>query len=73
MEMHLISPEEVKRMWPLMDVSDLVGASWLPTDGQASLRHHAVAGQGRAHARREDRRRRARDRLRDGGGRASPR
>lgn len=36
MEMHLISPEEVKRMWPLMDVSDLVGASWLPTDGQAS-------------------------------------
>ena len=36
MEMHLISPEEVKKMWPLMDVSDLVGASWLPTDGQAS-------------------------------------
>jgi 4-methylaminobutanoate oxidase (formaldehyde-forming) len=36
MEMHLISPEEVKAMWPLMDVSDLVGASWLPTDGQAS-------------------------------------
>ena len=36
MDMHLISPEEVKRMMPLMDVSDLVGASWLPTDGQAS-------------------------------------
>jgi 4-methylaminobutanoate oxidase (formaldehyde-forming) len=36
MEMELISPAEVKRMWPLMDVSDLVGASWLPTDGQAS-------------------------------------
>ncbi|WP_421928685.1 GcvT family protein [Neoaquamicrobium sediminum] len=36
MEMHLVSPEEVKRMWPLMDTSDLVGASWLPTDGQAS-------------------------------------
>jgi len=36
MEMQLISPDEVKRMWPLMDVSDLVGASWLPTDGQAS-------------------------------------
>lgn len=36
MEMHLISPDEVKRMWPLMEVSDLVGASWLPTDGQAS-------------------------------------
>ena len=36
MDMHLVSPEEVKRMWPLMEVSDLVGASWLPTDGQAS-------------------------------------
>ena len=36
MEMHLISPDEVKAMWPLMEVSDLVGASWLPTDGQAS-------------------------------------
>ena len=36
MEMHLLSPAEVKAMWPLMDVSDLVGASWLPTDGQAS-------------------------------------
>jgi 4-methylaminobutanoate oxidase (formaldehyde-forming) len=36
MDMQLISPAEVKKMWPLMDVSDLVGASWLPTDGQAS-------------------------------------
>src|SRR5690625_2467264 len=36
MEMHLISPQEVKRLWPLLEVSDLVGASWLPSDGQAS-------------------------------------
>ncbi len=36
MEMHLVSPAEVQKMWPLMDTSDLVGASWLPTDGQAS-------------------------------------
>lgn len=36
MEMHLLSPGEVKAMWPLMRVDDLVGASWLPTDGQAS-------------------------------------
>ncbi len=36
MEMELIGPDEVKRMWPLMDTCDLVGASWLPTDGQAS-------------------------------------
>lgn len=36
MEMHLISPAEVKAMWPLLEVGDLVGASWLPSDGQAS-------------------------------------
>ena len=36
MEMHLVSPAEVKKMWPLLEVGDLVGASWLPTDGQAS-------------------------------------
>ncbi len=36
MEMHLLLPAETKAMFPLMDVSDLVGASWLPTDGQAS-------------------------------------
>ncbi len=36
MEMELLSPAEVKAMWPLLDESDLVGASWLPTDGQAS-------------------------------------
>ena len=36
MEMDLISPSEVKAMWPLMDTADLIGASWLPTDGQAS-------------------------------------
>ena len=36
MEMDLIGPDEVKTMWPLMDTSDLIGASWLPTDGQAN-------------------------------------
>ena len=36
MDMHLLTPREVKAMWPLMEVDDLVGASWLPTDGQAS-------------------------------------
>jgi glycine cleavage system T protein len=36
MDMHLLTPQEVKAMWPLMMVDDLVGASWLPTDGQAS-------------------------------------
>jgi sarcosine dehydrogenase len=36
MEMHLLSPKEVKAIWPLMETADLVGASFLPTDGQAS-------------------------------------
>jgi 4-methylaminobutanoate oxidase (formaldehyde-forming) len=36
MDMHLLSPSEVKSMWPLMNVDDLVGATFLPTDGQAS-------------------------------------
>jgi sarcosine dehydrogenase len=36
MDMHLLSSAEVKKMWPLMETSDLVGASYLPTDGQAS-------------------------------------
>lgn len=36
MEMHLLSPFEVQSMWPHMNVDDLVGASYLPTDGQAN-------------------------------------
>ncbi|RYG97472.1 MAG: FAD-binding oxidoreductase, partial [Alphaproteobacteria bacterium] len=36
MDMHLLTPKAVKAMWPLMMTDDLVGASWLPTDGQAS-------------------------------------
>jgi sarcosine dehydrogenase len=36
MEMHLLSPSEVKSMFPLLETADLVGASFLPTDGQAS-------------------------------------
>ncbi|NJO87476.1 MAG: FAD-binding oxidoreductase, partial [Lewinella sp.] len=31
MEMHLLAPAEVKAMWPLMEVGDLVGATFLPT------------------------------------------
>ncbi|MDZ7602518.1 MAG: FAD-dependent oxidoreductase [Hoeflea sp.] len=36
MDMHLLSPQDARAMFPLMQVDDLVGASWLPTDGQAS-------------------------------------
>lgn len=36
LEMHLLTPKEALDLWPLMDVSDVVGAAFLPTDGQAS-------------------------------------
>ncbi len=36
LEMHLLSPKEALELWPLMDISDLVGAAFLPTDGQVS-------------------------------------
>jgi 4-methylaminobutanoate oxidase (formaldehyde-forming) len=36
LEMHLLSPAEVKSVWPLMETDDLKGASFLPSDGQAS-------------------------------------
>src|SRR4029079_18195586 len=36
LEMHLLSPAEAQKLWPAMDVSDLVGAAFLPTDGQTN-------------------------------------
>ena len=36
LEMHLLSPKQAKDLWPLMDESDLVGAAYLPSDGQAN-------------------------------------
>jgi len=36
LEMSLLSPGEAEALWPLMDASDLVGAAFLPTDGQAN-------------------------------------
>ena len=36
LEMHLLSPQEARDLWPLMDISDLVGAAFLPTDGQVN-------------------------------------
>src|SRR5690606_34481764 len=36
LEMHLLSPGEAKDLWPLMDAADVVGAAFLPTDGQAN-------------------------------------
>jgi 4-methylaminobutanoate oxidase (formaldehyde-forming) len=36
LEMHLLSAKEAHELWPLMDVHDVVGAAFLPTDGQAN-------------------------------------
>ena len=36
LEMHLLTAKEAQDLWPLMDVSDVVGAAFLPTDGQAN-------------------------------------
>ena len=36
LEMHLLSPREARELWPLMEVEDVVGAAFLPTDGQAN-------------------------------------
>jgi sarcosine dehydrogenase len=36
LEMHLLSAKEAQALWPLMQVDDVVGAAFLPTDGQAS-------------------------------------
>ena len=36
LEMHLLSPKEAQDLWPIMEVHDVVGAAFLPTDGQAN-------------------------------------
>jgi len=36
LEMHLLTPKEAGDLWPLMETGDLVGAAFLPTDGQAN-------------------------------------
>ena len=36
LEMDLLTPSEAKKLWPLMDVSDVLGAAFLRSDGQAS-------------------------------------
>ncbi len=36
LEMHLLSPSEARDLWPPMIVDDVVGAAFLPTDGQAN-------------------------------------
>jgi 4-methylaminobutanoate oxidase (formaldehyde-forming) len=36
LEMHILTPTEARDLWPLMTIDDVVGAAFLPTDGQAN-------------------------------------
>lgn len=36
LEMQLLTPKEAQDLWPIMQVDDVIGAAYLPTDGQAS-------------------------------------
>ncbi|MCA8869747.1 MAG: GcvT family protein [Rhodobacteraceae bacterium] len=36
LEMQLLTPLEALELWPLMNIDDLVGAAFMPTDGQAN-------------------------------------
>ena len=36
LDMQLLTPKEAQDLWPLMDIGDVVGAAFLPSDGQAS-------------------------------------
>ncbi|WP_114284058.1 GcvT family protein [Candidatus Halocynthiibacter alkanivorans] len=36
LQMDLLTPEEAQDLWPLMNIDDVVGAAFMPTDGQAN-------------------------------------
>ena len=36
LDMQLLTPKEAQDLWPLMTVDDVIGAAFLPTDGQAN-------------------------------------
>src|SRR6185312_6845330 len=36
LEMHILTAEEARKLWPPMAIEDVVGAAFLPTDGQAN-------------------------------------
>nr|MBX2883745.1 FAD-dependent oxidoreductase [Granulosicoccus sp.] len=36
LDMQLLSPKEAQALWPMMSIDDVVGAAYLPTDGQAN-------------------------------------
>ncbi|MHA1127387.1 MAG: FAD-dependent oxidoreductase, partial [Alphaproteobacteria bacterium] len=36
LEMELLTPREAQEIWPLMNIDDVIGAAFMPTDGQAN-------------------------------------
>ena len=36
LEMELLTPKEAQDLWPIMNIDDVYGAAFLPTDGQAN-------------------------------------
>lgn len=36
LEMELLTPKEAQDLWPLMNIDDVIGAAFMPTDGQAN-------------------------------------
>jgi sarcosine dehydrogenase len=36
LEMQILNPQQAQDLWPLMEISDVIGAAFLPTDGQAN-------------------------------------
>jgi len=36
LEMHILSADECRKMWPIMDGADVVGGCFMPSDGQAN-------------------------------------
>jgi 4-methylaminobutanoate oxidase (formaldehyde-forming) len=36
LDMQLLTPKEAQDLWPLMTIDDVIGAAFLPTDGQAN-------------------------------------
>ena len=72
LEMHLLTPAEARKLWPAMAIDDVVGAAFLPTDGQANpadiaqaLPAGLLSGSRPARSRRAGRRGLPRDRDQD--------
>ncbi len=36
LDMQILTPKEAQALWPIMDIDDVLGAAYLPTDGQAN-------------------------------------